>query len=156
NMGNGNDVTYFSPTAYRLTNIGGNFSLRGDAGNDTVAAYDANSLSGTTYTITSSRFDRPGWGGFFYAGDIAAPLLQTTSFDDTVNVTSTFVNQPVSLTNPGGLDTVNVGNSSQGVQGITGDLYVNGPSANTLNIDDSGNTTARSANIDWNGSPTYG
>ncbi len=157
NMGNGNDLTIFSPTAGRLTNILGSFSLRGEAGSDTVVAADFNSAGATTYTVTNARFDRPGWGGFFYAADIEALALKQGQFSDTVNVTGTFSNQPVTLENSGGTDTINVGQSSQGVQFVSADLYIEGTAGvNTININDTGNTTARSANIDWNGPSTFG
>lgn len=108
-------------------------------------------------TVTNARFDRPGWGGFYYAADIEALALQQGQFSDTVNVTGTFANQPVTVENTGGTDTINVGQSSQGVQFVSGDLYIEGTAGvNVININDTGNTTARSANIDWNGPPTFG
>jgi hypothetical protein len=157
NMGEGDDSVRFSPTAGQLDNIDGFCTLNGGGGADSVVASDFNSNGPTTYTVTNAHFSRPGWGGFFYQYDIEALTLQQGRYSDVVNVTGTFTNQPVWLINFGGTDTVNVGNSAQGVQGVTGALHAYGSDGRiVLNINDTGDTTFRSCNFDWNGVSSYG
>ena len=71
--------------------------------------------------------------------------ITTGSGGDTVNVLATGV--PTSLSTSGGHDTVNVGNAGS-VQGILGALTIqNPPSFNTINVDDSADTTARTVTL---------
>jgi hypothetical protein len=156
NMGAGNDATWFSPTARQLFQIQGDCHLRGEGGTDAVYAYDDNG-GATTYTLTNARFDRPSWGGFYYEADIESLTLRPSNGNDVVNVLSTFSNQPITIDNPAGADVVNVGNPSQGVQNVSGDLHIYGVTGtNTVNISDAGNTIARSANFDWHNVSAFG
>ena len=71
--------------------------------------------------------------------------ITTGSGGDTVNVLATGVADQPSTS--GGVDTVNVGNAGS-VQGILGALTVqNPPSFDTLNVNDSADTTARTVTL---------
>ncbi len=158
--GDGDDIIQLGGggTAQNLSNLSGDSFLIGGTGADTVFLQDGNNPSPATYTITDSRFDRPGWGGFYYDADIESLRLFNTQFGDTVNVQSTWPNQPIRIINQGGADTDFVGNSSQGVQGMRANLYIEGitGSTNTIYISDVGDTTARSSNFDWDGDSAWG
>jgi hypothetical protein len=156
NGGDGNEFVDFSFGARDLDLIDGNVDVYGGAGTDGIFVYDQNNASAATYTVTSARFDRAGWGGFFYASDIESETMWTGTQADTVNVPSTYPNQPVYLNSSGGNDVVNVGNSTNGVQSIRASVRAdNTPAFTTLNISDAANAAARSAEIDVSGSYTY-
>ncbi len=150
--GDGNDFIDFGFGIRNLSTITVNVSVAGGAGNDAVFVYDNNNPSASTYSITSARFDRPGWGGFSYAGDIEGLTLFAGAGTDTVNVTSTFNNQPIFINNAGGADTVNIGNTGNGLQSIIAGVQVqNDPSFTTLNITNTADASNRVWDIDING-----
>ncbi|CAN5488325.1 hypothetical protein BH09PLA1_BH09PLA1_02220 [soil metagenome] len=130
-------------------NATANISINGGPGFDQVFCYDNSVSTAQTYTITNARFDRPAWGGFAYSADIEALSLVTGTAADTVNVQSTFSNQPISLNSAGGQDTVNIGRSSDGIRGINANVTINNdPSFTTLNINNGADTGARTWNVD--------
>ncbi len=153
NGGNGNDYIDFAFGTRNLNNIAGSTTVTGGPGTDNIFVYDNNNPIATTYSVNDTRFDRPGWGGFFYAADVEGLTLTTGSAADTVNVPSTYPGQPVLINSSGGQDTVNLGNSGNGVQSIRAQVQIhNDPSFTTLNISDVGDTTARNVVIDqWAG-----
>jgi len=143
--GAGDDFIDFSFGAKNLNNITANAHVEGGTGFDQVFVYDNNQAAVTAFTISSARFDRPGWGGFSYASDTEAQTLITGTAADTVNVTSTFTGQPVYLNSAGGADVVNIGNSSNGVRSINAPVEVNNsPSFSVVNINNGADTLARS------------
>ena len=149
NTGAGDDFVDFSFGFRDLDNITGNVDVAGGAGNDRISIFDHNNAPPATYTITSARFDRPGWGGFFYAADVESESMVTGTAADTVNVLSTFTNQPVILNSNGGNDIVNVGNGSNGLQSIGAWVQVNNtPAFTTLNLNDAASSFARTAYVD--------
>ena len=155
NSGDGNDFIDFSFGARDLDNITGNTSVYGGAGDDDIFVYDNNNAVAAIYDVTLARFDRPGWGGFYYGADVESETMTTGTGIDTVNVLSTYQNQPVFLNSAGGNDTVNVGNSTNGVQSIRADVRVdNAPAFTTLNVNDTGNTTPQGTVIDVAGGLT--
>jgi hypothetical protein len=83
--------------------------------------------------------------------DVSSLNLWTGRGSATVNVQSTGV--PVRLDSGGGTDQVNVGNSTNGVQGILSPLAVhNFISFSTLSVDDSADTTRRTITMSGTGS----
>jgi hypothetical protein len=76
-------------------------------------------------------------------------LLETGTGNDTVNVEST--TGTLTVYNPGGQDQVYVGSNGSAlggnVQGIGGPVYVYGPGGTILSIDDSGDSTGRTATL---------
>lgn len=69
-----------------------------------------------------------------------------------MNVTSTFNNQPIFINNAGGADTVNIGNTGNGLQSIIAGVQVqNDPSFTTLNITNTADASDRVWDIDING-----
>jgi hypothetical protein len=153
--GDGDDFLDLSFYSRNLDRITGSVTEFGGAGNDGLWAYDNSNGFVNTYTITSARFDRPFWGGFFYGGDIEGLTLTTDAFADTVNVTSTFAGQPDYLNSAGGADTVNIGGTN-GLQSIAADVQVNNsPSFTTLNINDGPDGSAHNAVVDISGSYGY-
>ena len=145
----GNDFLDFSFASRNLNFISGNTHVTGGNDSDQLFAYDNNQATAQTHTITSGRFDRPGWGGFSYAGDIEFLNLTTGTGADTVNVQSTFMNQPIFLFSAAGADTVNIGNGTNGIRSIDADVTIeNNPSLTTLNINNGPDTGARTWNVD--------
>ncbi len=153
NAGDGDDFIDFSFFARDLGNISASTVVNGGAGFDNIFVYDNNNANPLTYSVTDARFDRGGWGGFFYAADIEALALTTGSGGDTVNVMSTYAGQPVVLNSAGGADVVNIGNSFNGVQTILADVQIqNDPAFTTVNISDVGNSVPRNVIVDqWAG-----
>jgi hypothetical protein len=156
--GDGDDIIQLGGggTSQNLSNLPGNSILIGGPGFDTVLTQDGNNPAASTYTITDSRFDRPGWGGFYYDADLETLTLYPTQLNDTVNILSTWPNQPVRISNRGGSDHIFMGNPTQGVQGIRANVYTEGAGSNTLWISDVGNRSNLSANFDWDGSAAWG
>jgi hypothetical protein len=73
--------------------------------------------------------------------------------NDVFNVLSTPPFTTTDFDSSRGADTINVGNSSNGMQSILGPLYVqNIPSFTTLNLNDSADTTAQTVTLSTNGS----
>ncbi len=153
NGGDGDDYIDFAFGSRNLSNITASTTVNGGAGTDNIFVYDNNHTTASTYSVTDARFDRPGWGGFFYAADVEGLTLTTGSAADTVNVPSTYPGQPVLINSSGGQDVVNLGNSTNGVQQLRAQVQIhNDPSFTTLNISDVGNSTARNIVIDqWAG-----
>lgn len=144
--GNGDDYFDFGYNSRALGAIPQGVSVEGGAGTDRIWTYDDNTTVAQTYTITSARFDRGGWGGFFYDAAIEGLFMQTGQGADVVNIQSTYVGQPVTLNSKGGADTVNIGNASNGVQSISADVQLNNsPSFTTINI----NNGADTGNRNW-------
>ena len=146
-----------------LNDLPGGTTILSGAASDKVIVYDQYTPTTHTYTITDARFDRPGWGGMYYGDGIGLLELWTSPhYDAVVNIESTYPNQSIAVRNlsytPGSSDIMNVGNPLQGVQGIRGDLYIWGyrDDSNTININDTGNTSPRSANFDWAGTSETG
>jgi hypothetical protein len=90
---------------------------------------------GNTFTVTNTS-------NFF-----GSTLLNTGTGNDTVNVEGT--TGTLTDYNPGGQDTTVVGSNGLAfggnVQGINGQVYVYGPGGTILSIDDSGDSTGRTA-----------
>ncbi len=151
--GDGDDIIDFSFATRNLSNLAASTSVSGGAGFDRVFVYDNSNSAATQYDVSSARFDRSGWGGLSYAADIEALTLTTGTGNDTVNVTSTFENQPIVLNSAGGEEIVNLGDSTNGVQQILADVQIqNDPWFTTVNISDAGNSNSRNAILDqWAG-----
>jgi len=127
---------------------------------DTINVND--SADTTARTVTLSTFVNPNdsqhnsdpWGmitglapaAINYEYDDTTSVSVTTGHAaDTVNVLATGVT--TNLIGNGGRDTVNVGNAGS-VQGILGTLSIeNPPSFNTINVNDSADTTARTVTL---------
>lgn len=146
--GDGDDFIDFSFLARNLNNITANAVVAGGAGFDRLFVYDNNQPAVTAFTLTSARFDRPGWGGLSYASDIENETVITGAGNDFVSIPSTFANQPIVVASAGGADTVTIGNASNGVRSIASDVQVqNDPNFTTLNINNGPDTVARTATI---------
>ena len=110
----------------------------------------------TARTVTLSTFTSGGanWGSItglapaainYKYADTSSVNITTGSAADTVNVLATGVT--TNLSTSGGHDAVNVGNAGS-VQGILGTLNIqNPPSFNTINVNDSADTTARTVTL---------
>jgi hypothetical protein len=156
NTGAGDDFIDFSFGFRDLDQITGSTTVLGGAGNDRISIFDHNNVSPATYTITSARFDRPGWGGFFYAADVESESMTTGLTPDTVNVLSTFANQPVILNSSGGNDTVNIGNGTNGMDSLGAWVQVNNtPAFTTLNLNNAASNVARTAYVDSTAGYTF-
>jgi hypothetical protein len=156
NTGAGDDFVDFSFGFRDLDNVTGNVDVAGGAGNDRISIFDHNNAPPATYTITSARFDRPGWGGFFYAADVESESLVTGTAADTVNVLSTFSNQPVILNSNGGNDVVNIGNGTNGMDSLGAWVQVNNtPAFTTLNLNNAASNIARTAYVDSTAGYTF-
>jgi hypothetical protein len=105
--------------------------------NDTISI-DTNGAGGVSVTMN-------GESASFDPGQITAIDVYPYGGSNTVNVYNTKV--PVNIQGLGS-DTVNVGNSTHGVQGITADVTVtNPPSYTTLNINDGADPVGRTATV---------
>lgn len=150
--GEGDDYTDFSFDARNLDNIGGYTYAYGGNGSDSIFVYDDNNTIGDTYEFDYIDLTRPFFGGAFYGSDVELMLLVAGSAVNTVNIPSTYSATTFALNNSGGADIVNIGNATNGVQSIVSPVFIeNNPSFTTLNINDSANTTARSAYIEFSG-----
>jgi hypothetical protein len=151
--GAGNDITDFAFATRNLSNITGPTTVIGGGETDLVYVYDNNNTGAATYSVTSDRFDRAGWSGFSYTSDIERLTMTTGTAGNTVNVPSTYPNQPVVLNSAGGNDVVNLGSATNGLQLIRADVQIqNDPAFTTININDTGYAAARNAVMDqWAG-----
>ncbi len=144
--GAGDDVFDVGFASNNLGNVGETQFFAGD-GNDSVFAYDGNNTAGATYSVTSTRFDRPGWGGTRFFDDAENRTLTTGNTANTVNVFNTSAGRQTTIANGGGAEVVNIGtnNSLQQIQGSV--VIQNDPSFTTLNLINSADTVARTLAI---------
>jgi hypothetical protein len=103
---------------------------------------DSTSSSAHTYTITNNAVSRSGFGGVTFTNLGSLGLIDGTG-SNTVNVLSTSAGLTLDVN---GQDSINVGNNGN-VQGITGGMYIGGSGAAALSINDSADTTARTATL---------
>jgi hypothetical protein len=109
----------------------------------------ADPYGGTTSVYDYGVFGQAAPGGVYYTGnDVSALNVNTETGGNTVNVYATMPYHSTSIIGHGP-DAVNVGSPYYGgVQAIQGPLYVsNPPSYTTLNVDDTGDATARTATV---------
>jgi hypothetical protein len=147
--GNGDDFFDFSFSAHNLANVGGFTNVFGGAGNDSIFLYDNANSQPATYQAAASFIYRVGLNGVQYASDVEGLTLTTGTAADTVNVTGTSAGTPLYVTTAAGQDTVNVG-GGDGLSSIAADVQIQNASLDltTLNINDTGDGTARNATID--------
>jgi hypothetical protein len=156
NMGSGTDTVNIAPSSQFLDNIQGDVFVNGGSGTDTMNVNDQTDGFGDTWTITGSTITRTaaatihygfinfvnifgGTGNETYNVNGTEPTFATTlntgDGDDTVNVEGTSGKLTVNL--GGGFDFVNITPTSQFLDNIQGDVFVNGGSStDTLNVDD--------------------
>ena len=138
----------------------GTLSIENPPSHDTISVDD--SADTTARTVTLSTFVNPAdsehnsdpWGSItglapaainYEYRDTSSVSVTTGHGADTVNVRATGVS--TALSTSGGGDTVNVGNAGS-VQGILGTLSIeNPPSHDTISVDDSADTTARTVTL---------
>jgi hypothetical protein len=112
----------------------------GSAFNDTITV-DHNVLGGVSVSIIGAQVEAASYN----PSDVTAINIYPEFGNNTVNVFTTAV--PVTIQSAS-LDTVNLGNSLTGVQGITAGVSVsNPPSFTVLNIDDRADTVGRTATL---------
>jgi hypothetical protein len=103
---------------------------------------DSTSSSAHTYTITNNSVSRSGFGGVTFT-NLGYLGLIDGSGSNTVNVLSSSAGLTLDVN---GQDSINVGNNGN-VQGITGGMYIWGSGSASLSINDSADTTARTATL---------
>ncbi len=144
--GAGDDIFDVGFASNNLNGIGETQFFAG-AGNDSLFVYDGNNNSGATYSVTSTRFDRPGWAGTRFFDDLENRTLTTGNTANTVNVFNTSTNRPTTINNGGGADIVNIGTSNS-LQQIQGNVTIqNDPSFTTLNLNNAADAVARTVSI---------
>ena len=125
----------------------GNLTINGTGASDTFTV-DVNSRGGVQVSVDGQYFS-------FDSGRISSITLNTDGAGSTVNVYNTSAAAPLTIYGHA-TDTVNVGNASNGVRGINGNVTVNNPpSFTTLNIDDGADPIARTAFVDKSGINGY-
>ena len=159
-IGNGGRDTVNVGNAGSVQGILGTLSIENPPSFNTINVND--SADTTARTVTLSTFVNPNdsqhnsdpWGTItglapaainYEYDDTTSVSVTTGHAADTVNVLATGVT--TNLIGNGGRDTVNVGNAGS-VQGILGTLSIeNPPSFNTINVNDSADTTARTVTL---------
>jgi hypothetical protein len=175
--GGGTDKVNVSPSARFLDNIRGDVFVNGGSGTDTLNVTDQNDSFNDTWTVTGSTVTRSfsatihynwqnfinlwgGTGNLTYDVQGTEPSFTTTLYTgtdvnlgpsafDTVNVQAT--SGTLNVLGQGQIThakyVINVGQSGS-VQNIWGTVNIENPPAyNIINIDDSADTTARTATL---------
>jgi hypothetical protein len=154
NSSGGADTINVGNTSNGMQSILGSLLVQNTPSFTTLNLNDAADTVGRTVTLNVA-------GSFGFVNGLAPEVEIQYALSDvnalnvtagraaaTINVQSTAAGIPVTLNSGGGNDTVNVGNSTNGVQSIPGPLSVhNGPAFSTLNVDDSADTTARTVTM---------
>lgn len=145
---NGGDVVNIT-NAGSVQSIFGPVNVTNPSSFSGIAIDDHADSTARTATVTSSGITGLAPASISWvANDIANVVLSMGSGADTVNLQSFFSLSGGTLfvNGAGGADTVNIGNPTNGVQGIASPVWVyNPPSFTTLNIDDSADVTGRTA-----------
>ncbi len=139
-------VDYFGlPLSYN----GNKLTVEGDQlganYNDTITINTANNGGGLTVTLN-------GQTATFDPGQITSLEVNTGGGTNTVNILGLPMNMPTLIVDQG-VDTVTVGNSSASLgsngsmSGIHSNVTVEGPGSITLNIDDSGDSSAQTVEV---------
>jgi hypothetical protein len=122
-------------------------TVAGGGGASTLTLDDSTSSSANTYTVTSNSVSRSGFGGVTFTNLQSVSLFDGTG-TNTVNVLSTSASLNLQTD---GQDSVYVGSNGSGlggdVQGINGAVLVYGAGATALTVDDSGDSTGRTATL---------
>jgi hypothetical protein len=153
NEGIGSDTVNISPTAKLFGNIIADVGINAptfSGGGHTLNVYDSQDPTGDTFTLTATTIaDNRFFGGTItYGNQQVVNLFGSTvapSFrGSTFNVQSTAVGTSTSIIGGSAGDTVNVGNSTDGLGDIAGALNIENPTAHntSINIDASADTSA--------------
>lgn len=145
---NGGDVVNIT-NAGSVQSIFGPVSVTNPGTYSGIAIDDHADTTARTATVTSSGITGLAPASISWAwNDIANIVLTMGSGSDTVNLQSFYSlgGGTLFVNGAGGMDTVNIGNPTNGVQDIYSPVIVyNPPSFTTLNIDDSADTTGQTA-----------
>jgi hypothetical protein len=129
-----------------LDDIQGAVNVTG-GGTDTLNLDDTGDATNNTGTLTSTALTGLGLGAGVSYTTVGTLNINLGSGNDTFNVRSTNSATTTTLNTGGGTNVVNVGSlaSSTGgiVNNIQGALTVTGSGSDTLNVDDTGSTTAK-------------
>ena len=155
-------TTNISDGGYDVVNVGNGGSVQGILGTlnlqnplsfNTINVNDSADTTARTVTLSTYSSGGANWGSItglapaainYKYFDTSSVNITTGSAADTVNVLATGVTTNIS---DGGYDVVNVGNGGS-VQGILGTLNLQNPlSYNTINVNDSADTTARTVTL---------
>jgi hypothetical protein len=121
----------------------------GGSGFTTLNVNDQGTQTAETYTIQSTQVTRTAGIGPIQYSNLANLVVNTGTTGETVNVQSTSVD--TSLRNQA-RSTVNLGNTTNGVQDLQGALTITGPATSvTLSINDAADPSARSATLNTSG-----
>ncbi len=136
-------------TGGTLANIVGPVFITG--GSNTVNVDDTGDVLGVTGTLTATTLTGFGMGaGITYAGVIALNI-NLGSGNDVLNVQSTNVTTVTTLNTGLGANTINVGSLAPGTGGVVnavlGALIIVGSGNDTLNVDNTGDTTNNSGTL---------
>ncbi len=155
NTGAGMDVVNVGsnePSASGVTTgIAGSLVVVG-GGSDTLNVDDTGNTTGQSGTLTSTTLTGLGMGasGITYSG-LSAMNIKLGSGNDTFNVQGTYSTTVTTLNTGAGTNVVNVGSNEPSTSGVTtgiaGSLVVVGGGSDTLNVDDTGNSTGQSGTL---------
>ena len=155
NTGDGSNIVNVGSnepsTSGMTTGIAGSLVVIG-SGSDTLNVDDTGNTTGQSGTLTSTTLIGLGMGasGITYSG-LSVLKINLGSGNDTFNVQSTFSTTVTTLNTGAGTNVVNVGSNEPSTSGVTtgiaGSLIVVGSGSDTMNVDDTGNTTGQSGTM---------
>jgi hypothetical protein len=154
--GSSSTFTLNNPPGINTSQATGLLTVTGGAGSNTLNVNDSSDTTGRTGTLTSSTVTGLGMGG----SGLAYSAIQTLNVNlgtgnDTFSIASTNASTATTVTNFGGQDTINVGGTGAdtggAVDSIQGPLTIAGAGNDTLNVDDSGSTTAKTGTLTSSG-----
>ncbi len=123
--GPNDDVITVDDGNHTLNGIQGRLLLHGGGGNDQVNLHDYSNIVAQTYTLTSETVARTGIANISYY--TAEQLLLRAGIQaDTIQVTSTRADTPVTVQSGAGDDTITVGDATYSLSWIAATLTIDG------------------------------
>jgi Ca2+-binding RTX toxin-like protein len=148
--GTGSDTIQISPTARQVANLLGSIiTVRGGGGtNDRLIVRDDGQGSGGTYTVEAGSVARI-FGPPVHYSDVDEVTLHTSWGGSTVRVRSTSASTRTRVNAGSAVDTFNVGNTSNQLDDIRGELTLTGGiGADRLNLNDQGAAAGQTWTVD--------
>jgi acrosin len=125
NAGGGNDAVNVTFASGTLSSLGGPLTVNGQAGTDSLSAYDDLASHSGTYSVSNTSVQVTGLQTTTY-GSLESLLVSAASGNNLININSTLLGGTTALNAGGGNDGINVAQFFHNLIDLGGPLTING------------------------------